>query len=217
MTEAIELGPRSQWHHTASRSPTASHDCAVGRASRARAEDEATVREASLDLLAVAPGARVLDVGCWSGVVTRTLRHVHAPPCSDPGRALGRHRGPGDAATGHRRRCRHVGVRACHAPAGRHDHHGAGCRRAGRARAILRRVGWRVDRPRRPPPGRAPCSSSRTRALSSGVSRWRDAHVPRARSLDSVPLDANRRAPRQPLTAAGGGDGVHERPGAVAA
>jgi hypothetical protein len=80
MTEAIELGPRSQWHHTASRSPTASHDCAVGRASRARAEDEATVREASLDLLAVAPGARVLDVGCWSGVVTRTLRHVHARP-----------------------------------------------------------------------------------------------------------------------------------------
>jgi hypothetical protein len=51
----------------------------VGRASRARAEDEATVREVSLDLLAVAPGARVLDVGCWSGVVTRTLRHVHGP------------------------------------------------------------------------------------------------------------------------------------------
>jgi len=71
MTEAIELGPRRQWHHTARRSPTAS---------RARAEDEATVREASLDRLAVAPGARVLDVGCWSGVVTRTLRHVHARP-----------------------------------------------------------------------------------------------------------------------------------------
>jgi hypothetical protein len=38
MTEAIELGPQSQWCHTASRSLTEAHACAAWRASRVRAE-----------------------------------------------------------------------------------------------------------------------------------------------------------------------------------
>jgi hypothetical protein len=38
MTEAIELGPRSQWRHTASRSLTEAHARAAWYASRVRAE-----------------------------------------------------------------------------------------------------------------------------------------------------------------------------------
>src|SRR5215212_3335014 len=40
---------------------------------RARAEDEVAARAAYLDLIQVAPGDRVLDVGCGSGVVTRAV------------------------------------------------------------------------------------------------------------------------------------------------
>ena len=40
---------------------------------RGRAEDEVRARAAYLDLLNLAPGERVLDIGCGSGVVTRDL------------------------------------------------------------------------------------------------------------------------------------------------
>jgi len=52
---------------------------------RGRSEDEVRARAAYLDLLAVAPGERVLDVGCGSGVVTRDLARRVAPG----GRAVG--------------------------------------------------------------------------------------------------------------------------------
>ena len=79
MTEAIELGQLSQWRDTAGLSETKARDLAARLELRARAEDEATVRDEYLGLLGVAPGDRVLDVGCGSGVVTRTLARRVAP------------------------------------------------------------------------------------------------------------------------------------------
>lgn len=46
---------------------------------RARADDEIAARNAYLDLLAVGPGERVLDIGCGSGVVTREVARRVAP------------------------------------------------------------------------------------------------------------------------------------------
>ena len=52
---------------------------------RGQGEDQAAIRAAYLDLLEIAPGERVLDVGCGSGVVTRAVAHRVAPA----GRVLG--------------------------------------------------------------------------------------------------------------------------------
>ena len=46
---------------------------------RAQAPDELAVRATYLDLLAIAAGERVLDVGCGSGVVLRDLARRVAP------------------------------------------------------------------------------------------------------------------------------------------
>lgn len=46
---------------------------------RGQAEDEVRARAAYLDLLALLPGERVLDVGCGSGVVTRDLARRVVP------------------------------------------------------------------------------------------------------------------------------------------
>lgn len=40
---------------------------------RGQGEDQTTIRAAYLDLLQIAPGERVLDVGCGTGVVTRAV------------------------------------------------------------------------------------------------------------------------------------------------
>jgi ubiquinone/menaquinone biosynthesis C-methylase UbiE len=47
--------------------------------SRARAEDEIAARAAYLELIGIAPGERILDVGCGSGVVTRDAARRVAP------------------------------------------------------------------------------------------------------------------------------------------
>jgi ubiquinone/menaquinone biosynthesis C-methylase UbiE len=52
---------------------------------RAKAESEAAIRDEYLGLLAVKPGERVLDVGCGSGAVTRSLAQRVMPG----GRAIG--------------------------------------------------------------------------------------------------------------------------------
>jgi ubiquinone/menaquinone biosynthesis C-methylase UbiE len=46
---------------------------------RARSPDEVAVRAAYLDLLALGPGARVLEVGCGSGAVARDIARRVAP------------------------------------------------------------------------------------------------------------------------------------------
>jgi ubiquinone/menaquinone biosynthesis C-methylase UbiE len=52
---------------------------------RAQSEDEATARAAYLDLLAVGPGERVLEVGCGHGIVLRDVARRVGPE----GRAVG--------------------------------------------------------------------------------------------------------------------------------
>jgi ubiquinone/menaquinone biosynthesis C-methylase UbiE len=58
---------------------------------RGRSADEVTARAAYLDLLGIAPGERVLEVGCGSGVVLRDLARRVAPH----GRAVGLDPSPG--------------------------------------------------------------------------------------------------------------------------
>ena len=79
MTEAIECGRLSLWRDTAGLSDIKARDLAARLELRARAEDEAAVRDEYVGLLGVTPGERVLDVGCGSGAVTRVLARRVAP------------------------------------------------------------------------------------------------------------------------------------------
>jgi ubiquinone/menaquinone biosynthesis C-methylase UbiE len=79
MTEAIEFGRLSLWRDTAGLSDIKARDLAARLELRARAEDEAAVRDEYVGLLGVTPGERVLDVGCGSGAVTRVLARRVAP------------------------------------------------------------------------------------------------------------------------------------------
>lgn len=68
-----ELGLLSAWRDTSGLTEAKAREHAARLELRARVEDEAAAREEYLELLGLAPGERVLDVGCGSGVVTRAI------------------------------------------------------------------------------------------------------------------------------------------------
>src|SRR5262245_14042902 len=68
-----EYGRESMWRDTPTASPERARDLAARLERRAKAVDEVAARDAYLDLLEIATGAHVLDVGCGSGAVTREI------------------------------------------------------------------------------------------------------------------------------------------------
>jgi ubiquinone/menaquinone biosynthesis C-methylase UbiE len=61
------------WRDTATAGPERARDLAARLERRAKAVDEVAARDAYLDLLEIAPGEHILDVGCGSGAVTREI------------------------------------------------------------------------------------------------------------------------------------------------
>ena len=68
-----EYGRESMWRDTAKAGPELARELAARLERRAKAVDEVAARDAYLDLLDIATGERVLDVGCGSGAVTREI------------------------------------------------------------------------------------------------------------------------------------------------
>ena len=68
-----EYGQDSLWRDTTTADAERARDLAGRLERRAKAEDEIAARDAYLGLLDIAPGERVLDVGCGSGAVTRDI------------------------------------------------------------------------------------------------------------------------------------------------
>jgi ubiquinone/menaquinone biosynthesis C-methylase UbiE len=73
------------WRDTATAGPERARDLAARLERRAKAVDEVAARNAYLDLLDIAAGEHVLDVGCGSGAVTREI----ARRVGSRGRAIG--------------------------------------------------------------------------------------------------------------------------------
>ena len=76
---AGDYGRLDQWRDTSGLDEDQARELAARLELRARAEDEVAARAAYLDLLGIAPGERVLEVGCGSGVVLRELARRVAP------------------------------------------------------------------------------------------------------------------------------------------
>lgn len=85
MTHSVVFGRLSVWRDSAGLDDKQAREHAARLELRAGAESEIAARDDYVRLLGVAPGERVLDVGCGSGAVTRTLAQRVAPG----GRAVG--------------------------------------------------------------------------------------------------------------------------------
>lgn len=85
MAESVEFGRLSFWRDSAGLDDKQAREHAARLELRAGADSEIAAREEYVSLLGAAPGERVLDVGCGSGAVTRTLARRVAPG----GRAVG--------------------------------------------------------------------------------------------------------------------------------
>jgi ubiquinone/menaquinone biosynthesis C-methylase UbiE len=77
--ERVEFGRLSSWRASAEIDDTQARERAARLEFRASAQSEIAVRNEYLEMLAAAPGERVLDVGCGSGAVTRALARRIAP------------------------------------------------------------------------------------------------------------------------------------------
>lgn len=76
---SAEPGRLSSWRDSKGIDEKQAREHAARLELRARAEDEIAVRNEYVRLLGVAPGERVLEVGCGSGAVTRTLAQRVSP------------------------------------------------------------------------------------------------------------------------------------------
>jgi len=85
LTHSVVFGRLSVWRDSAGLDDKQAREHAARLELRAGAESEIAARDDYVRLLGVAPGERVLDVGCGSGAVTRTLAQRVAPG----GRAVG--------------------------------------------------------------------------------------------------------------------------------
>jgi ubiquinone/menaquinone biosynthesis C-methylase UbiE len=79
VTKPVQFGRLSSWRDSAGLDDKQAREHAARLELRARADSEVAVRDQYVGLLGVAPGERVLDVGCGSGAVTRTLAQRVAP------------------------------------------------------------------------------------------------------------------------------------------